>query len=187
MGDFNIDIKKANSTAYDKMEKLCDTFNLENLVKPEIRFMDNHKSTIDLVLTNKSKSFQITNVTGTGVSDGHKLITTFMKSYISCLKLRKVQYCSYKNFNEEKLLSDVKEAIFPFEKSNPDENYLVLTSAFSNIVNIHALLKKKIIRENDAPFMNKGLRKAFILGGGSEIGTLKTLTKRLKRPIKTTK
>ena len=187
MGDFNIDIKKANSTAYDKMEKLCDTFNLENLVNPEIRFIYNHKSTIDLVLTNKSKSFQITNVTGTGVSDGHKLVTTFMKSYISCLKLRKVQYCSYKNFNEEKLFSDVKEAIFPFETSNPDENYLVLTNAFSNIVNIHALLKRKIIRENDAPFMNKGLRKAFILGGGSEIGTLKTLPKRLKRPIKTTK
>ena len=187
MGGFNIDIKKANSTAYGKLEKLCDTFNLKNLVKPEIRFMDSHKSTIDLVLTNKSKSFQITDVTGTGVSDGDKIITTFMKSHISCLKPRKVQYCRCKNFNEEKLLSDVKEAIFPFETSNPDENYFALTNAFSNIVNIYALLKKKIIRENDAPFINKGLRKAFILGGGSEIGTLTTLPKRLKRPIKTTK
>ena len=34
MGGFNIDIKKANSTAYGKLEKLCDTFNLKNLVKP---------------------------------------------------------------------------------------------------------------------------------------------------------
>ena len=41
--------------------------------------MNNHKSTIDLILTNKPRSFQITNVTETGISDCHKLITTFMK------------------------------------------------------------------------------------------------------------
>ena len=44
---------------------------------------------------------------------------------------------------------------------NPDENYLVLTNVFSNIVNIHAPLKKKILRGNDAPFMTKELRKAI--------------------------
>ena len=61
--DINIDIKKENSIAYDKLEELCDTVNLTNLVKPETCFMNNHKSTIDLILTNKSRSFQITNVT----------------------------------------------------------------------------------------------------------------------------
>ena len=123
--------------------------------------MNNHKSTIDLILTNKPQSFQITNVTETGVSDCHKLITTFMKSYISRLKPKNVHYRSYKNFNEEKFLIDVKEADFSFKTSNPDENYSVLTNVFSNIVNIHAPLKKKILRGNDAPFMNKELRKAI--------------------------
>ena len=123
--------------------------------------MNNHKSTVDLILTNKPQSFQITNVTETGVSDCHKLITTFMKSHISRLKPRNVHYRSYKYFNEEKFLSDVKEADFSFKTSNPDENYLVLTNVFSNIVNIHAPLKKKILRGNDAPFMNKELRKAI--------------------------
>ena len=123
--------------------------------------MNNHKSTIDLIVTNKPQSFQITNVTETGVSDCHKLITTFMKSYISRLKPKNVHYRSYKNFNEEKFLSDVKEADFSLETSNPDENYSVLTNVFSNIVNIHAPLKNKILRGNDAPFMNKELRKAI--------------------------
>ena len=86
MGDFNIDTKKENSTAYDKLEEFCDSFNLTNLVKSETCFMYNHKSTIDLILTNKPRSFQITNVTNTSVSDSHKLITTFMKSHISRLK-----------------------------------------------------------------------------------------------------
>ena len=101
MGDFNIDIKKENSIAYNKLEEFCDTFNLTNLVKTETCFMNNHKSTIDLILTNKPRSFQITNVTETGVSDCHKLITTFMKSHISRLKPQNVHYRIYKNFNEE--------------------------------------------------------------------------------------
>ena len=54
----------------------------------------------------------------------------------------------------------MKEADFSFVTSNPDENYLVLTNVFSNIVNIHTPLKKKILRGNDAPFMNKELRNA---------------------------
>ena len=86
MGDFNTDTKKDNSIPCDKLEEFCDTFNLANLVKSETCFINNHKSTIDLILTNKQRSFQITNVTETGVSDCHKLFTTFMKSYICCLK-----------------------------------------------------------------------------------------------------
>ena len=93
--------------------------------------MNNHKSTIDLILTNKPRSFQITNVTETGVSDCHKLISTFTKSYISRLKLKNVHYRGYNNFNEEKFLSDVKEGHFSFKTSNLDENYSVLTNVFS--------------------------------------------------------
>ena len=144
MGDCNnIYIKKENSTGCDKLEEFCDTFNLTNLVKLETCFMNNHKSTADLILTNKPRSLQITNVTETSVSDCHKLITTFMKSHISRLKPQNVHYRNYKNLNEEKFLSDVKEADFSFKTSNPDENYSVLTNVFPNIVNMHAALKMR--------------------------------------------
>ena len=69
MGDFNIDIKKENSTAYNKLKAFCDTFNLTYLVKSDICFMNNHKSTIDLILTNMRQSFLMTNVSETGVSN----------------------------------------------------------------------------------------------------------------------
>ena len=120
IGEFNIDIKRENSIAYNTLEEFCDTFNLTNLVKSETCFINNHKSAIDLILTNKPRSFQITNVTETGVSDCNKLITTFMKSCISRLKPKNVHYHSYKNFNEEKFLTDVKEADFSFKISNSD-------------------------------------------------------------------
>ena len=87
------------------------------------------------MVPNEPQYFQITNVTETGVSNCHKLITIFMKSYISRLKPKNVYYCSYKNFNEERFLSDVEEADFSFKTSNLDENYSVLTNVFPNIVN----------------------------------------------------
>ena len=184
MGDFNIDIKKENSTACDILEKFCDTFNLTNLVKSKTCFMNNHKSTVDLILTNKRRSFQITNVTETGVSDCHELITTFMKSHISRLKPQNVYYCNCKCFNEEKFLSDVKEVDFSFKISNPDENYLVLTNVFSKIVNKHAPLKKKTFRGNDAPFMNKELRKAIYTGSRPRNRYFKNPTKENERSYK---
>ena len=33
MGDFNIDITKEDCSGFDKLEGLCDTFNLTNLIK----------------------------------------------------------------------------------------------------------------------------------------------------------
>ena len=84
MGDFNIDITKEYFSGFDKLEELCDTFNLTNLIKSETCYTNNHKSTIDLFFTNKPLSFQGTSTTET--SDCHKLISTFMRSFVSRLK-----------------------------------------------------------------------------------------------------
>ena len=54
----------------------------------------------------------------------------------------------------------LRKLIILFKTSNPDENYSVLTNVFSNIVNIHVPLKMKILTGNDAPFLNKELKKA---------------------------
>ena len=53
MGDFNIDITKENCSGFDKLEDLCDTFNLTNLIKSETCYINNHKSTNNLFFTNK--------------------------------------------------------------------------------------------------------------------------------------
>ena len=86
IGDFNIDINKGEAIDHDKLDVFCDTLNLTNLVKSDTCYTNNHKSTIDLFLTNKPRSFQFTSVTETGLSDYHRLITTFMKSHFSRLK-----------------------------------------------------------------------------------------------------
>ena len=60
-------------------------------------------------------SFQVTNTTETGLSDCHKFISSFMKSYISRLKPKTIFYSNYKNFDEEKFVKDVKATDFLFQ------------------------------------------------------------------------
>ena len=90
MVDFNIDQNKNDCIGFGKLEEFCDNFNRTNLVKGNTCFSKNNKSTIDLLLTNKPKSFQVTNTTETGLSDCHKIISSFMKSFISHIKRKAI-------------------------------------------------------------------------------------------------
>ena len=103
MGDFNINIKSSNSDK-DKLENFYDLFNLTNLAHSETCFMKNSKSIIDLILTNKPLHFQKTHVVETGLSEYHKIISTFFKASSSKLKTKVIYYKSYKKFNESDFL-----------------------------------------------------------------------------------
>ena len=63
-----------------------------NLIHSETCLMKNHKSTVDLFLTNKPKSFFKTHATETGLSDYHKLISTFFKYKALKLKPKVIFY-----------------------------------------------------------------------------------------------
>ena len=126
MSDFNIDIKSSNSDK-DKLENFCHLFNLTNLVHSETCFMKNSKSIIDLILTNKSLHFQKTHVVETGLSDYHKMISTFFKACSSKLKTKVIYYRSYKKFNESDFLCSLNKANFDYFKNDPNQNYNLLT------------------------------------------------------------
>ena len=112
MGDFNIDINKDDAIGHDKLDVFCGTLNLTNLVKSETCYTNNHKSTIDLFLTNKPRSFQFTSVTETGLSDYHRLITTFIKSHFSRLEPKIIHYLTLKDSTSKNLLLMSKMQIF---------------------------------------------------------------------------
>ena len=79
LSDFNLDVKLADREL-NKLDEFCDLFNLTNLIRNETCFTRDYKSTIDLILTNKPKSFQNTFIIETGLSDFHKLILTFFEN-----------------------------------------------------------------------------------------------------------
>ena len=103
----------------------------------------------------------MTNTTEAGLSDCPKLISSFIKFYISRLNPKTIFYRNYKNFDEENFVKDVKAAEFSFSNNDPKENYSVLSDTFSKLVDRHAPLKKKIQRRNHATFISGEMRKAI--------------------------
>ena len=57
MGNFNIDINTAGMEV-DKLDEFCNLFDLTNLIKTETCCTKNHKSTVNLCLTDRPLSFQ---------------------------------------------------------------------------------------------------------------------------------
>ena len=114
MGDFNIDLNKTDCIGFGKLEEFCDNFNLTNIVKRNTCFTKNNKSTIDLLLTNKPMSFQMTNTTETGLSDCQRLISSFMKSYIA-LNLKLFFTVIAKTLTKKNKLKMSKQQIFLFQ------------------------------------------------------------------------
>ena len=89
------------------------------------------------------------------------MITISFKLHFSRLRPKVITYRNYKQFREEKVLHDLKETNIIMNEKDPNKNYQFLTKTFLTIVNKHALLKKKIVRGNEAPFMTKKSQKVI--------------------------
>ena len=132
---------------------------MSNLVKDYTCSTETHKSSINLILTNNEHLFQLTKTTETSISDFHTLISTFMKVQTTRLPPKKVMYRDFKNFNETAFLEDIKLKNFSRKSYDSNENYEFLSYQFQSMVNKYAPFKTKIVRGNNAPFVNKTLRK----------------------------
>ena len=102
IGEINSDLCE------DAMNEFCCNYNLKNLVnKPTCFKNPDHPSCIDLILTNKSRSFQNTSVIETGLSDFHKLTVTVMKSKFQKQSPKILNYRNYKYFDNDLFRSKV--------------------------------------------------------------------------------
>ena len=106
-------------------------------------------------------SFQNTSVIETGLSDFHKLTVTVMKMSFSKQEPKIFYYRDNKTFNDEHFRNDLK---YVFNKRGLNN---ISCSEFEDItittLNIHAPMKKKYLRANNAPYMNRALCKAIMV------------------------
>ena len=85
VGDFNVE---ANNSAISVLNNIYD---LKSLIKEPTWFKNPNKlSCIDLIFTNKPRSFQHSCVIETGLSDFHKMTITVMKATFEKLQPRVV-------------------------------------------------------------------------------------------------
>ena len=154
LGDFNSELTE------DSMQDFCNIYNLKCLVKEPTCFKNpDNPSCIDLLLTNKYRSLQNTTVFESRLSDFHKFTITVMKISLHKQKPKVINYRNYKTFNNSMFRTDF------LAKINKDNTYMgcqQFENTFLNILNAHVPLKQRYLRANDAPFMNKTLRKAIM-------------------------
>ena len=160
MGDFNIDIN-ISGIGKEKLDEFKNLFDLTNLIKEYTCITKDHRSTIDLMLTNRPLSFQKTKITETGLSDYHMLISSFFKSQYFRMKPKIINYRSYLDFNQSAFLKDLENKNLSINSNNVNTDYDKLCDTFSDIVEKHAPMKKKVLRGNHSPFVTKEFRKAI--------------------------
>ena len=153
LGDFNCE--ETNIV----MKTFFDTYNLKNLIKEPTCFKNTENpSCIDFIVTNKERSFAHTKIIETGLSDHHKLVLTVLKTYYVRPKAKTVTYRCYKKFNEADFRHDLEEQL---AKTNL-QNCQHFEGTYLTVLNKHAPCKKKLVRANESPFMNKHVKKAIM-------------------------
>ena len=99
----------------------------------------------------------------TGLSDFPKMVVTVMKTTYRNLEPRIVYYRDFKYFCNNSFKESLQKAISQNLGVGCNEIYESLASSCNKILDNHAPLKKKFVRSNHSPFMNKILSKAIMV------------------------
>ena len=156
IGNFNSEIRE------DAMKNFCCLYNLKSLIhKPTCFKNPNPPSCIDLILTNKYRSFQNSTIIETGLSDFHKLTVSVMKMNFQKQVPKILYYRNYNYFNNELFRNDLLRELSMRGSHNVECKEF--EAIILDTLNRHAPLKKRYIRANNAPFMTKELCKAIMV------------------------
>ena len=151
-GDFDVG---ANNSA---MSVFSDSYYLKNFMKESTCYKNpNISSCINLMLTNKARSFKHSCVIQTGLSDFHKMVVTVKKATFKNLQPRIVSYRDYKYFENCRLRADLLSEL---SKANIEENEEGLSDFLDTckrMLDLHAPRKQKYARGNRVPFIYKAL------------------------------
>ena len=97
----NIDILNPSKDTSNHPSDLLDVFNLKNFVMEPTCFMSDKDCCIDIILTNKPRSFQKTQGFVTGISDIHKLVVAVLRSYYKKLPAKNILYKMLKGLKKQ--------------------------------------------------------------------------------------
>ena len=141
------------------MSEFCTLYDVTNLTKEPTCYKNvDEPTSIDHILTNHARCFQHSGVYETGLSDFQKLTFTVLEMFYAKQKLRIIKYRDYKNFNNitfrMNFLKELSLSKLPKGGFDKIVNKLLVS---------HAPMKEKYIRLNQAPFMNKSVRKAIMV------------------------
>ena len=115
------------------------------------------------MLTNRPRSFHHTSLIETGMSDCHKLILSLFRAFFKRIPAKTIEYRHYSQFSPEAFLHEIDQELNKgMICSSQDKQYDLFSDIFRTILDLHAPLKTKRIRGNQAKFMTKELSKSIM-------------------------
>ena len=143
------------------MNDFCQSYNLSSLIRESTCYKNpENPSCIDLFLTNSPNSFQNSGVVETGLSDFHRMIVTVMKTSFQKLPVKIRHYRDYSNYDNNMFRVSFFNELSKLNTKAVDLDKFI--TFWIDTLNNHAPSKKKYIRGNHLPFMNKELSKEIM-------------------------
>ena len=138
------------SSKYDKFVLLGKIYSCKNLIKDSTCFKNPLKPCIDLIITNRPKNFQNSVTVATWLSDFHKMTK------------EKTKYCDVSElyFSNEGFMFDVENSIIQLTSENNDLEFDRFKAALDEAIQRHTPIKKRYVRANQAPFINRKIKKS---------------------------
>ena len=155
LGDFNSEFSEPC------LNNFCDIYNLKKLVKEPTCYKNPvNPSCIDLILTNRRRTFQCTTTIEAGISDFYKLVVTISKTFYKKQRPNIIHYRSYNNFENDNFHQDLKKELLKFDITNAPLSKF--NDTVLSVFDKHVPKKMKNIRSNNCNFMTKELRKTIM-------------------------
>ena len=160
IGDLNVNFLSLPN----QLSEICDTFDLKQIIKTATCFKSkDNPSLLDVILTNCPRSISKAINLSIGISDFHNYISAATKITRPSNQPKVIYYRSFKNFDNDTYIGDLKCAPFHVSQifDDPDDQLWFHNELLGNIVDKNAPKKQRTITHNQLPYMNDILRKAI--------------------------
>ena len=94
--------------------------------------------------------------------DCHKMIVSVFRAFFKGLPAKVTEYRNYKRFDHNEFLRNLDQELIKCNSYNDEQQYDIFISIFRNVLDKHATLKMKKLREKHAKLMTRELRKAIM-------------------------
>ena len=159
IGDININSLDKSASKFKHLKNFCDSYDMTNLIKEPTCFQSETPTSIDVIITNRPRSFMHTKSIVNGLSDFHSLIMTMFKAQMSKLEPIHIKYRNLKDFDEQAFKLELDHSLKQINFDQDSNDFNKFLAVFESIVERHAPMKTKVIRGNDAPFVTSALRR----------------------------
>ena len=163
LGDLNVDYgnkQKANLLLKSKLQNFANLHNLDQLIECPTRVTVNNASLIDLIFVNNSHRVVNKGVIPLPLSD-HSLVYCTIKAGVAKVAPRTIEYRSYKHYDKELFLHDLRATDWSpvYRADNVNEAVNTWCTIYSSIADQHAPIKRQRVKGNKAPWMTPELSK----------------------------